>query len=59
MSLTSDKSSEKNRIEESIIKSTLSLFRLVLRLTENVSCVKLPKTKKKLCIRTKRVSKFK
>lgn len=59
MSLTSDKSSEKKKIEESMIKSTLSLFRLVLKLTENFSRVKLPKTKKKLCICTKRVSKFK
>ena len=50
MSLTSDKSSEKKKIEESMIKSTLSLFRLVLKLTENFSRVKLPKTKKKNCV---------
>ena len=58
MSLTSDKSSEKNRIEESIFKSTLSHFCLVLKLAEKFSCVKLPKNQKKLCICTKRVSKL-
>lgn len=49
MSLTSDKSSEKNRIEESIFKSTLSLFCPVQKLAENFSFVKLPKKQKKNC----------